>query len=65
MTPEEVTKIENRLKALLVAANAKRHDGQPYHIRGLAAQTDGEVRRLLNEKPESPWVRLREKFRKN
>ena len=55
MTPEEVTKIENRLTALLVAVNAKRNDGQPYHIRGLAAQTDGEGRKLLNEKPESPW----------
>jgi len=65
MTPEEIKAIENRLSALLAAANAKRHDGQLRHIRGLAAQTDGEVRRLLNEKPESPWVRLRKKFRKN
>ena len=64
MTPEEVTKIENRLAALLVAVNANRHEGQLYHIRGLVAQTDGEVRRLLNEKSESSWVRLRKMFRK-
>jgi len=50
MTPEEIKAIENRLADLVVAANAKRHDGQLCHIRGLAAQTDGEVRRLSNEK---------------